>query len=134
MFGLVSGLARWTLLLVLVLPGVALAQVDAPTIALPEMSIKVGGGDGNLVESLKVMGLLTVLTLAPAIIISVTSFTRIIIVFGFLRTALGTQSSPPNQVLVSLALFLTAAVMTPVASNIWNNGILPHQELSLIHI
>jgi flagellar biosynthetic protein FliP len=128
MFGLVSGLARWTLLVVLVLPAVALAQVDAPTIALPEMSIKVGGGDGNLVESLKVMGLLTVLTLAPAIIISVTSFTRIIIVFGFLRTALGTQSSPPNQVLVSLALFLTAAVMTPVASNIWNNGILPHQE------
>ena len=113
---------------IVVVPAWAGAQVDAPTISLPEMSIKVGGSDGNLVESLKVMGLLTVLTLAPAIIISVTSFTRIIIVFGFLRTALGTQSSPPNQVLVSLALFLTAAVMTPVASKIWNNGIQPHQN------
>jgi flagellar biosynthetic protein FliP len=109
-------------------PALAWAQVDAPTITLPEVNLKVGGGAGNLVDSLKVMGLLTILTLAPAIIISVTSFTRIIIVFGFLRTALGTQSSPPNQVLVSLALFLTAAVMTPVATNIWNDGIVPHQE------
>ena len=109
------------------MPALAWAQVDAPTIALPEVNLKIGGGEGNLVESLKVMGLLTILTLAPAIIISVTSFTRIIIVFGFLRTALGTQSSPPNQVLVSLALFLTAAVMTPVAGKIWNEGVVPHQ-------
>jgi flagellar biosynthetic protein FliP len=127
MFRLICRLSGIISLLVVCLPAIALAQVDAPTITLPEMSIKVGGGDGNLVESLKVMGLLTVLTLAPAIVISVTSFTRIIIVFGFLRTALGTQSSPPNQVLVSLALFLTAAVMTPVASNIWTDGIEPHQ-------
>ena len=128
MLGLIQHAARFVALSMILAPALAFGQVDAPTIALPEMSIKVGGGDGNLVESLKVMGLLTVLTLAPAIIISVTSFTRIIIVFGFLRTALGTQSSPPNQVLVSLALFLTAAVMTPVASTIWNDGIVPHQE------
>ena len=116
--------------LLAMVPALALAQSvppDAPTITLPSVSVAVGGGEGNLVESLKVMGLLTVLTLAPAIIISVTSFTRIIIVFGFLRTALGTQSSPPNQVLISLALFLTAAVMTPVASKIWDEGVQPHQ-------
>ena len=117
-----------SLLAVGLFPGSVLAQVDAPTISLPEINFSVGGGDGNLVESLKVMGLMTVLTLAPAIVISVTSFTRIIIVFGFLRTALGTQSSPPNQVLVSLALFLTAAVMTPVANRIWEDGVVPHQN------
>ena len=128
MLRLIQGLTFLIPWVIVVVPAWAGAQVDAPTISLPEMSIKVGGGEGNIVESLKVMGLLTVLTLAPAIIISVTSFTRIIIVFGFLRTALGTQSSPPNQVLVSLALFLTAAVMTPVASKIWNDGIQPHQN------
>jgi flagellar biosynthetic protein FliP len=128
MFRLIRGLASLIPWAIVLIPAWAAAQVDAPTIGLPEMSIKIGGGDGNLVESLKVMGMLTILTLAPAIVISVTSFTRIIIVFGFLRTALGTQSSPPNQVLVSLALFLTAAVMTPVASKIWTDGIEPHQN------
>ena len=83
MLGLIQHAARFVALSVILAPALAFGQVGAPTIALPEMSIKVGGGDGNLVESLKVMGLLTVLTLAPAIIISVTSFTRIIIVFGF---------------------------------------------------
>jgi flagellar biosynthetic protein FliP len=106
----------------------ALAQIaQSPTVTLPSVSLSVGGGEGSLIESLKVMGLITILSLAPAIIISVTSFSRIIIVFGFLRTALGTQASPPNQVLVALALFLTAAIMTPVGNGIWRQGIEPHR-------
>jgi len=109
-------------------PAIAWAQIDpSPPINIPELNFKLGGGDGNFVDALKVMGVLTVLSLAPAIIISVTSFTRIIIVFSFLRTALGTQGSPPNQVLVSLALFLTAAVMTPTAAQVWDKGVTPYQ-------
>ena len=114
----------------LLLPTLAFAQQaigPSPAIPLPRLDLSVGGGEGNFVETLRVMGLLTILSLAPAIIISVTSFTRIVIVFGFLRTALGTQSSPPNQVVVSLALFLTAAIMTPVGHTIWNKGYVPHQ-------
>ena len=65
--------------------------------------------------------MLTVLTLAPAILLTMTSFTRIIIVFSFLRQALGTQQSPPNQVMVALALFLTVFIMQPVWSKV-NGG------------
>jgi flagellar biosynthesis protein FliP len=121
-------LAGWVALVSMLWGSAALAQIaQSPTVSLPSVSLNVGGGDGNLIESLKVMGLITILSLAPAIIISVTSFSRIIIVFGFLRTALGTQSSPPNQVLVALALFLTAAIMTPVGSGIWRQGVEPHR-------
>ena len=113
----------------LLVPALAWAQIDpSPPIAIPELNLTLGGGDGNFVDALKVMGVLTVLSLAPAIIISVTSFTRIVIVFSFLRTALGTQGSPPNQVLVSLALFLTAAVMTPTATQVWDKGVTPYQS------
>ena len=112
----------------LMIPAIAWAQIDpSPAVSIPELNATLGGGDGNFVDALKVMGVLTVLSLAPAIIISVTSFTRIIIVFSFLRTALGTQGSPPNQVLVSLALFLTAAVMTPTATQVWEKGVTPYQ-------
>jgi flagellar biosynthetic protein FliP len=69
--------------------------------------------------------LLTVLSLAPAILITVTSFTRIIVVLSFLRNALGTQTTPPNYVLVSLALFLTGFVMAPTLETAYNNGIAP---------
>ena len=63
---------------------------------------------------IQILALLTVLSLAPALFIMVTSFTRIVIVLSFLRQALGTQQVPPNQVLISLALFLTLCVMAPV--------------------
>jgi flagellar biosynthetic protein FliP len=69
--------------------------------------------------------LLTVLSLAPAILITVTSFTRIIVVLSFLRNALGAQQTPPNTVLVSLALFLTGFVMAPTLEASWNAGIAP---------
>ncbi|MEQ8397679.1 flagellar type III secretion system pore protein FliP [Thalassobaculum sp.] len=67
----------------------------------------------------------TLLSLAPGILVMVTSFTRIIIVLGLLRTALGTQQSPPNLVMISLALFLTGFIMTPTLNEAWTNGVQP---------
>jgi len=69
--------------------------------------------------------LLTVLSLAPSILVMMTSFTRIIIVFSLLRSAMGTQQSPPNMVIVSLALFLTGYIMAPTFSQVWEQGIQP---------
>ncbi len=79
----------------------------------------------------QIVALVTVLSLAPSILIMVTSFVRIIVVLGLLRTALGMQQSPPNAVLVSLALFLTAFVMTPTFTTAYNDGIEPlmNQEI-----
>lgn len=77
-------------------------------------------------NSLRLLGLLTILSLAPAILIMVTSFTRIIIVLSFLRSALATQQTPPNQVLIGLALFLTFFIMSPIASEINENALQPY--------
>jgi flagellar biosynthetic protein FliP len=78
--------------------------------------------------SLQVLLAMTALTLLPAILLMMTSFTRIIIVLGFLRQALGTANSPPNQVLIGLALFLTAFVMSPVLSRAWTDGVAPYMD------
>ncbi len=76
--------------------------------------------------TLQIIFLLTIITLAPAILILLTSFTRIIIVFSFLRTAMGTQQMPPNQILVGLALFLTFFIMQPVFARINDNALTPY--------
>ena len=88
------------------------------------LDLSSGGGDatGRIVQ---LLALLTVLSLAPAILVMVTSFTRIIVVLSFLRTALGIQQAPPNQVLISLALFLTFFVMQPTLERSWNDGVRP---------
>lgn len=80
----------------------------------------------DYVFSIKLLIILTVLTLAPAILIMMTSFTRIIIVLSFIRNALGTQQTPPNQVLIGLALFLTFFVMAPVGNQINSESIQPY--------
>ena len=80
----------------------------------------------NISTTLLVFFLLTVLTLAPAILVMTTSFTRIIVVFGFLRQAMATQQSPPNQVLVGLALFLTFFIMAPTYIQVNENAIQPY--------
>jgi flagellar biosynthetic protein FliP len=69
--------------------------------------------------------LITVLSLAPSILVMVTCFTRVVVVLSFLRTALGTQTTPPNVVLVSLALFLTMFIMQPTFDQAWENGVRP---------
>ncbi len=84
------------------------------------------GTDGELTERvLQLIALLTVLSLAPSIVIMTTSFVRIIVVLSLLRTGLGLQQSPPNAVLISLALFLTAFIMAPVFSESYEEGIEP---------
>ncbi|QDT65636.1 flagellar type III secretion system pore protein FliP [Calycomorphotria hydatis] len=82
----------------------------------------------GLSSTLKVMGLLTVLSLAPSILIMTTCFIRFVIVLGLLRQALGTQQLPPNQVIISLCLFLTILVMAPVWKQAYNEGIQPYTD------
>lgn len=82
----------------------------------------------QLVTTLNIVILLTLLILAPSLVLMMTSFTRILIVLGFLRTALGTQQSPPTQVLVSLAMILTFFIMEPVAKDAYKAGIKPYME------
>ena len=82
----------------------------------------------NISTTLLVFFLLTILTLAPAILVMTTSFTRIIVVFGFLRQAMATQQSPPNQVLVGMALILTFFIMAPTYQQMYDNAILPYIE------
>lgn len=94
---------------------------------LPGMSINFGQGT-DLVDTMQVLVLFTVLTLAPAFIILCTSFTRIIVVLSFMRQAIGTQSMPPNQLLVGLALFLSVFVMMPTGTKIYQNSITPYMS------
>ena len=96
----------------------------------PEVTIRLPNAEQpeQLVPALKVLLLLTVLSISPAILVSMTSFTRIVIVLTFVRQALGTQSAPPMQVILSLSLMLTAVVMTPVALRINETVLDPYVE------
>ncbi len=97
--------------------------------AAQSISLDLGNADGGTMgRLLQIVAVLTVLSLAPAILIMVTSFTRIVVVLSFLRSALGTQQTPPNMVLISLALFLTAFIMAPVFEQAYREGILPMVE------
>lgn len=100
------------------------AQAQSP---IPGINISLGRSDSpqDVATSLQIIILLTILTLAPAILIMTTSFTRIIIVLAFIRQALGTQQTPPNQILLGMALFLTFFVMEPVWSEVYNNAFTP---------
>lgn len=89
------------------------------------LSIIYNNDNGTMSATVRIVLLLTILSLAPSILIMMTSFTRIIVVLHFLRTALGTQTTPPNQVLIGLALFLTFMIMSPVFTQINENAIKP---------
>ena len=108
-----------TLALSLLLVGFGYAQEQI----LPNIELKVG--TGQLDTSIRLLILLTVLSLAPSILIMTTSFVRIVIVLSFIRQALGVPTVPPNQVIVSLALFLTFFIMKPVFENINQNALQP---------
>ena len=90
--------------------------------------ISIDNGEGSMSASIRILLLLTVLTLAPSILIMLTSYTRIIIVLHFLRTALGTQTAPPNQVLIGLALFLTFFIMWPTLDTLNTTVVKPLDE------
>ncbi|MGG4402639.1 flagellar type III secretion system pore protein FliP [Paenibacillus amylolyticus] len=97
---------------------------------IPNIDIQIGNGDGGTpsTSSLSIILLITVLSIAPAMLVLMTSFTRIVIVLGFIRTSLGTQQMPPNQVLVGLALFLTLFIMSPTLSSINQVALQPYLQ------
>lgn len=113
--------------------------VSAQDFNFPNISFEIGGGDGDgaqgddLVLSLRILLLLTVLSLAPAIIILFTSFTRIIIVFSILKRALALNNMPPNQVLIGIAIFLTIFIMSPVWQGVNQDALQPYlaEDISL---
>ena len=90
-----------------------------------DISINFGQGGGLTERVLQLVALMTVLSLAPSILVMVTSFTRIVVVLSLLRTALGTATAPPNTVIISLALFLTAFVMGPAFERAYDLGVKP---------
>ncbi|HEX5393373.1 MAG TPA: flagellar type III secretion system pore protein FliP [Rhodocyclaceae bacterium] len=113
----------WLPLLLVLLPGIALAQ------ALPAVTSTPSGGGGTQWSlSIQTLLLLTSLSFLPAILLMMTSFTRIVIVLGLLRNAMGTQTAPSNQIIVGLSLFLTFFIMGPVADQIYTNAYLPLAE------
>lgn len=113
-------------------PALALSLLLASSVSfaqqanLPGIAVNFGQGT-NLVDTLEILLLFTVLTLAPAIVILCTSFTRIVIVLSFMRQALGTQNMPPNQLLIGFAMFLSIFVMMPTGKSIWENTVKPYQ-------
>ncbi len=102
----------------------------AETAQIPTMNFQLDAPDTpeQLVSSLNVLVMLTLLFLAPSMILVMTTFTRFVIVFGFLRQAMGTQQVPPTQLLIMLAMILTFFVMEPVGQKAYDNGIKPYME------
>ncbi len=113
------------LLPLLVVAGDALAQAFSFDLGAPE-------GRSATARMIQIIMVITVISLAPSILVMVTSFTRIIVVLSLLRTALGTQQTPPNQVMIALALFLTAFIMAPVFDVAYKEGVVPliEEEIS----
>jgi flagellar biosynthesis protein FliP len=101
--------------------------------AAQDISINFGQGGGLTERVIQLIALITVLSLAPSILVMMTSFTRIVVVLSLLRTALGTATAPPNAVIVSLALFLTAFVMGPAIQRAYEGGLRPlvNNEISV---
>jgi flagellar biosynthetic protein FliP len=115
---------RISILALFALAIAVLVSIGAPASA-QELSLDLGS-EGTLTERvLQLIALVTILSLAPSILIMTTSFVRIIVVLSLLRTAIGLQQSPPNAVMISLALFLTAFIMAPVFTQSYNEGIEP---------
>ena len=112
-------------------PEASLESQAAGSSSGPGISVEVGDGERKFSLPIKIIFFLTLLSLAPAFMIMVTSFTRIVVVLSFLKHALGTHQMPPNQLLVGLALFLTYFTMMPVWTDINNRAIQPlmHEEI-----
>jgi flagellar biosynthetic protein FliP len=112
-------IAAMTTAAAMIVPAAAVAQT---------LNVNLGTGAGLTERVVQLVGLLTVLSLAPSIVIMTTSFVRIVVVLSLLRTAMGLQQSPPNPVILSLSLFLTAIVMGPTFERSYNEGVKPLLE------
>ncbi|MCI3919012.1 flagellar type III secretion system pore protein FliP [Paenibacillus sp. TRM 82003] len=110
----------------MIVPQIAFAA-ETP---IPGIDLSIGTSDepGDVSSTLSIVLMLTVLSLAPAILIMMTCFTRIVIVLGFVRTSLGTQQMPPNQVLIGLALFLSFFIMAPTIGEINERAVQPYMQ------
>ena len=108
----------------------ASASAHAVTFPIPslQLNVETAKTPEEVAVVLEIIALLTILALAPAILILMTPFTRLVVVFHFLRQAMGTQSSPPNQVIVGLALFMTFFIIKPVAQDIYQQSLNPYLE------
>ena len=102
---------------------------EASVLGLPALTSTIGeNGEASYSLSLQILVLMTVLTLVPSIVLGMTAFTRVIIVLSILRQALGTQQTPPNQVLVAIAMFITFYVMSPIFEVIYETALNPYLE------
>jgi len=117
---------KLVLLLLVLIP--LFGEVNAPPIPIVDLTINGAQTPTQLVKSLNIVILMTLLVLAPSIVLVMTSFVRLLIVFSFLRQALGTQQLPPSQILLSLALVLTFFIMEPYAKLSYKNGIEPYMN------
>lgn len=134
--GLKTKVVIFTLILVLCFCGISTAaMLNPPTapslsgnIPLPALTLGVGQADTprDVALTLQILALMTILSLVPAILLMVTSFTRIIIVLGFVQRAIGLQQSPPQQVIAGLSLFLTMFTMYPTWTQIYDNALSPY--------
>ena len=126
-----SGLSRKIMIALFAAAGIFMfgaAALYAAQVSIPKVEIGISPAKSpqDVSATIQIMLLLTILTLAPAILMLMTSFTRIIIVLSFLRQALGSQQIPPNQVLIGLALFMTFYLMAPVGQEIYKNSWQPY--------
>ena len=117
------------LILLLVIIGIGISMINVS--ASSTISLDFDNTGSASLDSLDVVFLLLFLSIIPSLILMMTSFTRIIIVFSFLRNALGLQQSPPNQILIGLSLFLTLFIMGPVLSDINENAYIPYKEQAI---
>ncbi len=115
-------------LAVLALPALAQAPAAAPATQAMPINITFGNGteQGNVSSAIQILFVMTLLTLAPSIMMLMTSFTRLVIVLGFVRSALGVQNAPSNQIIVGLSLFLTIFIMSPIATRINTEALQPY--------
>lgn len=123
---MLSGFRFWQIALAVLSLGTA-----SPAWATPFWGLEQALAPDRLSTSLTILLVLTVLSLAPALVVMVTSFTRLVVVFSFLRHALGTHQTPPNQVLIALALFLTFFIMSPVWQEIQKKAVGPYMDRQL---
>src|SRR6056300_2074794 len=101
-----------------------MGQLSMPALTMSELD----SGQTTYSLSLQILLLMTALTVLPSLVLGMTAFTRIIIVLSILRQALGTQQTPPNQVLIAIALFLTFFIMGPVFDELYNNAVSPYLD------
>lgn len=124
---------RLIMFLTVVMPIALAAVAAAEPLPLPSLNIGVGTATkpGDVTTTIQIFLLLTILSLAPSLLIMTTSFTRIVVVLSFLRTAMGTQQAPSNQIILALSLFLTFFIMTPVWQQVNRDAYQPYKAGTL---